>query len=461
MRHAFALLGVVVLALGAAAPAAMGQSAPHDAERFYSNDPANLPEPQGKPPAAKDAMERDLLEAARLGAHSFYDTSKVPLDTPTPRALNADLPTAPSEDDLRKCLAAAPEAKTAIGWTYNRMFWCQELGFRIAYEKVDLQTGERTYKGTNLIRYQMVVAGTGTQRAVRVFFRPIPGSVSYPDWSVLDDPGSLNLDLVAQCGQESEYCSVAKPSVRKTWGEWNSSGSWVWWDIASHEEASDAPLDKIIFHSWRLRYDGTSLEYPAGGRQTVERPFRCDSATYFNRWGTVFDKGCVLTNVIPHLQYDISDTRVQEVARHIREAQDSPAITWPKESHTKNIPGKWVLTDPEDPQLPDGLHRVLGDSAIAKENTKFKNYACDRNGPYNALTGLPPKTPQQTAEGYQCDEYPFRSSEEGASNSRYDFSVKWVPGSQNGSAGGRLNQQFFFDDRILRIVDEFWVKINN
>ncbi|WP_171074692.1 NucA/NucB deoxyribonuclease domain-containing protein [Nonomuraea basaltis] len=455
------MIGVAVLALVAAAPATSGQAVQPDPEsRFYSNDPADSREtPQGEPLPPEEAMERNLLEAARRGAHSYYDTSKVSLDAPSTRSLSADLPMAPSEDDLRKCLTV-PAAKSRLGWTYNRMFWCQELGFDVAYEKVNSQTGERTYKGTNQIRYQMVVAGTNTRRAIRVFFRPITGSLRFPDWSAADNPGDLNLALNAECGQTSFYCSVAGPTVRKTWNEWNTSGAWVSWDVTSNEQASDAPRDKIIFHTWRLTFDGTSLDYPMGGKRTWDRPFRCDSATYFNRWARIYDKACVLTNVIPHLQYDISDDRVSEVALHIRQALDTPAITWPKESHPKNIPGKWFNGDPELPEdLPPGLHRVPGDGDIAKDNEQYKNWACERKGPYNEQTGLPPKTPQQ--EGYECDEYPFHVAEEGAAHPTYDFSVKWVPKTQNGSAGGRLQQRFFFEDRILHVLDEFWVKIND
>lgn len=91
---------------------------------------------------------------------------------------------------------------------------------------------------------------------------------------------------------------------------------------------------------------------------------------------------------------------------------------------------------------------------------------------YNADTGLP----RPTAEGQQCDEYPFGSTLEGAAHPRWDFSVRWVPQAENGSAGGVLNQSFYFDDRILRwepapgedplnpygvTNDPFWVNIEN
>ena len=85
---------------------------------------------------------------------------------------------------------------------------------------------------------------------------------------------------------------------------------------------------------------------------------------------------------------------------------------------------------------------------LEKRNEAEKNRACGRIYPYGR-NGLPPK-PAATAlvPSWECDEYPFASTLEGAGSWAWDFSVMWVPATQNNAAGQAL-KRYYFMDRIL------------
>ncbi|SEG16040.1 Deoxyribonuclease NucA/NucB [Nonomuraea solani] len=412
-----------------------------------------------EPLSPDEARKRALRRAAELGNHSYYDADKVTDDGRSRQSLGrlattAAFPATPPQPDTGDCLAK-PEAARRSGWTYNRLLWCQAFGYKADYFKVST-SGPPTYMGSVIIDWQMAAMGSNTQRSLRVFWRPVAGSVRYVGWTTANPTGQP-FAVHAECAQAAPYCSYAGTTPSKSWSAWNTTTDWFSWDLTSPAQAGDPTREKITTPDWHLVTDATSLDYPLiPPGKTDDLPFRCDSADYFSRFGQAFDRACVFTDVIPHLQYNLSSAKHGTVARHIQDAQLSPDTSYPIESHRKTIPGRWE-PDP-DPEF-GSLHRVPGTGAIAASNTTWKNYACNRNGAYNATTGLPPKTPQQEAEGWQCDEYPFRSTAEGAGSGTWDFSVRWVPGTQNGSAGGSLIA-FFFDDRILHVNDPFWVKIN-
>ncbi|MFC4585702.1 NucA/NucB deoxyribonuclease domain-containing protein [Sphaerisporangium corydalis] len=447
-RLTLAMLIPLVLCAGALTPAAAQTPTP---------GPATA---KTQPSSPEQARDRALRQAVALGDHSYYDADKVTDDGRSRQGVSrlataAAFPAAPPQPDTGDCLAK-PEAARKEGWTYNRLMWCQTVGYRANYTKRNPQTGAEVYMGSVEVFWEMVALGSNTDRAIRVFWRPVAGSVAYIAWTT-PPPTGQPFAVHAECAQAAPYCSGTSPAASKTWAAWNTTTAWSSWDLRSPAQSGDSSREKITVPDWHLVTDATSLEYPLNPPgKTLDLPFRCDSADYFSRFGQAFDKACVFTVVIPHLQYNISSKKHGAVAQHIQDAQLSPDTSYPVESHRKVIPGRWE-PDP-DPEF-GSLHRVAGTSVIAAANTTWKNYACNRNGPYNATTGLPPKTPQEAAEGWQCDEYPFRSTAEGASSGTWDFSVRWVPASQNASAGGSLIA-FFFDDRILHVNDPFWVKIN-
>jgi hypothetical protein len=110
----------------------------------------------------------------------------------------------------------------------------------------------------------------------------------------------------------------------------------------------------------------------------------------------------------------------------------------------KRIPGRY---DADNPLAP-GLHRITPELHPGEYlgNNQHKDGACFKTGPFRHEyfdTGLPaPPGP-----GEDCDEYPFRSTLEGAAHPDWDFSVKPVPLSGNRSAGAALSN-YYVDERI-------------
>ncbi|MGW0615427.1 NucA/NucB deoxyribonuclease domain-containing protein [Streptomyces sp. NPDC002788] len=96
------------------------------------------------------------------------------------------------------------------------------------------------------------------------------------------------------------------------------------------------------------------------------------------------------------------------------------------------------IEPPSDPERFNGPHRLTSTlhQAQMDANESQKNAACSQTGDY-ATTGLPYTLQPKT--GQDCDEYPFRSTLEGAASPDWDFSVRAVDSTQNRSAGGSLS----------------------
>ncbi|MFD8409910.1 DNRLRE domain-containing protein [Streptomyces anulatus] len=175
-----------------------------------------------------------------------------------------------------------------------------------------------------------------------------------------------------------------------------------------------------------------------------EGEVRFDSAAY-NPWAKT---GSVFPDATPSLRYDKSDTSdaglptpytgVEAVARHIDEARKDPDASYPNKTG-KNLPG-------ESPLHP--LHRITA-SADAASKQRYDANETVRKLDCNA------STPGAPAAGKDCDEYPFRSSAEGAARYQYegaefkdDFSVRYIDSKENQEAGARLGA-WYHSDRIL------------
>lgn len=420
-----------------------------------------LPAANGKSaPLTPEQAAGQALKAARVaGARPGLDTSKVPLGADgnaSPRAAALGLPPTnwgdePPAQDSGQCLGR-DAAASAGGETFNRWLWCKKGRIGVQYFKII--NGRPVYQGTSSVEYHAVTLGNGQQRAVRTYFQAQYDSVEYDGWSLYDRwftaPG-LKMYIVSDCAQGYDQCFGTGSGVEHTFDEWDYHREWLYWDIYSKEEASTA-TDKVLFHQWHFRFGGSGGGYVVTDATTPDRTIRCDSANYFSQFGVDYPKACVNYEVVPHLQYRIGDTRVESVARHIREAQDTPLKMYPIElDHTKVIPGKYAAARDDR-----GLHRLPEGDVTVRANEEMKNAACNRRPPYNEWTGMPP---YDTATK-DCDEYPFQSTDEGASSVTWDFSVRAVPFSENRAAGGLLTW-YYFSDRILHRSDAFWVEIAN
>ncbi|MFI1253367.1 NucA/NucB deoxyribonuclease domain-containing protein [Streptomyces netropsis] len=157
---------------------------------------------------------------------------------------------------------------------------------------------------------------------------------------------------------------------------------------------------------------------------------RFDSASYLS-----YKKGSIFTDVRASITYDRKDPEVNETATHIYDAQSNPNNTYPKKPG-KQIPGA-TTTSP--------LHRIFYDKDKRKDNR-------DR-----AISECKKVDPDYASKGKDCDEYPFSSTNEGASTPGDNFSARALDSGDNQKAGTRLGA-WFSNDRIID-GDAFYVKI--
>jgi len=360
------------------------------------------------------------------------------------------------------------------GRVHNRFTHCQRAGILVDYWEVDNSGVPVEHRGTTTAKIELFTQGDETQRRVRVFARLEKDSVDY-DWGVIDNiftAPNVPLSLIGQCLQSVEVCHATRSSATMPWVVWDNSTSWAYWDVYNHEEIAEG-RDLISFNQWTVEYftDGGGFQTLIRGR-TAPRIVRCDSATYFNRFGTPLPQACVFDEVIPHLNYQLGSTH-HSVAFHIFTAQFHPNDTYPTlvppgvpPPRDKRIPGRYIADNPDAP----GLHRITDvlHPGQVLANRQHVEGACFKTGPNRDEyldTGLPvrPNTPAE-----QCDEYPFASTLEGAAHPFWDFSVKAVPQTDNSVAGGLLIT-YYVNDRVLawdadlddpdEVNDRFYVNI--
>ncbi|MFJ3879134.1 NucA/NucB deoxyribonuclease domain-containing protein [Streptomyces sp. NPDC090077] len=169
---------------------------------------------------------------------------------------------------------------------------------------------------------------------------------------------------------------------------------------------------------------------------------RRDSAAYLNPYGK---EGAIFDRITPFLTYDCKDRDVQAVAGHIAAAFKSPNATFPRPApgRGKFIPGDYFGIGTKVTRNYPGFN---GASAqIQRDNRSSKDKAC--------------ATLTKPAPSYQCDEFPFASTKEGAGKGDGNFSLRYVPQPDNSKAGAALSK-WYGQDRILD-GDAYGVRIIN
>ena len=376
-----------------------------------------------------------LLPAAAFAAtNSYRDSSTVPLGAALAAPVRTP-PSTPPDSDVNACTSEpADPANPALGRVHNRFLWCRRSEFSIF--KND---------GSGAARMRYTAMGYGRDdgvRAITIFFRP--DSVE----AIGSRPPSPSQVLAFRLAcDDTDPEDVCHPSaeVSGTLLQWDRDAVDGVWSTLTVSSDDPGPLfSGVRNHRWQLTGRSFGPDGPSELRDQPWHNFRCDSATYF-RMGGERPKACVFTDVIPHLIYRTSDTRVKQVAEHIRDAQNSPLTTFP-EFAAKSIPGKYFVGA--------GLHRLARDTPEYRDNRAVVAAACEKRGEF-AGNGLP----NPPGPGQDCDEYPFASTYEGAADDHVNFSVRAVDHGQNCSAGSLLGWYFTTDRILYDWLDEFYVEI--
>jgi hypothetical protein len=208
----------------------------------------------------------------------------------------------------------------------------------------------------------------------------------------------------------------------------------------------DKSIAKItnVTISVKLLYttDGTTpVETPDGSGSTnsiypnfSSWPIRCDIDQLRLRW-----KGCVFPGAAAVWNPDKLPA-TQHARQHIADVFASAS--------TSNIPGRFEMAEGSRSQA------KTGGQNDPLTRTDADGIKLNRDAIRSSCASIQPPGPN-----YDCDEYPFASSEEGANGKPpSQFSVRKIPHWDNRKAGAQLGGMYA-KERVLE-GDKFWVKVD-
>jgi hypothetical protein len=364
---------------------------------------------------------------------------------------------------LRECDRNADRASDDPGWIKNRFSYCQKHtvllealecspfppGCRQAgvWEARNTLIGEGkvggwVFAGERNWRYAEFDLDVDVRRSTGVFNAPDSRlKVSMECAGTYESPADgVDEDKACVPGPDS---STTRPPKR--WRQQDTAEFALGSAALSPGRARGEQVATGEFH---LEYEARLTGFPlVATSESPDGGMRFDSAWYLRgRRGSVFDRA------VPGFAYSLSDNKVAGVAAHIFDARTRPASTVPNRDD-KRLHGA-TAGDP--------VHRLVKSKSAATKrrvgaNRKVSKAVCES-------AGMPPKP--SDGGPFDCDEYSFASTYEGAARSRYDgdqyrgqFSVRWVNSMVNQEAGKRLGA-WYGTDRVLDNED-FFVPISD
>ncbi|SDP96349.1 Deoxyribonuclease NucA/NucB [Actinopolyspora xinjiangensis] len=358
----------------------------------------------------------------------------------------------------QECEQAGEKASRPQGWIKNHFSYCQRT--LMVIQDVGCRFPFGGCRPTGLLVARPMIIGHGKQ-----------GGYGADDrWAHFDvrlNPSFLSgtmrrADLEVYFETDGEYenggdwfedpCAIGDKEGRD-----DSLLSWRANDGAEVELVSeaDAPSaeqgQQIATCTFHPVYDFDLVGFDPGSEaHGHEGGMRFDSAWYLAPQEPGQQLGSVFDRTTPGMTYRRDDTPVAGVADHIGDARQNPSGTIPSRSD-KTLEGS-------GPQ--DTLRRLAPGAGQSQQERYAANRRVVRN--FCRSAAMPPKPGPGL---YDCDEYAFASTYEGAARHEYEgsqheghYSVRWVNRSQNREAGSRLGR-WYTNDRILN-GDEFFVPID-
>lgn len=291
--------------------------------------------------------------------------------------------------------------------------------------------GQGRVEGQVRFRETELGSGSNTARAGQINVKIT--DVTWTPNGVFNRSSKMTVRLKAQGGPGA--CTAAFDNgedYTRPVGEW--AGTYFAYDVKSPAASGDQKrIDKRAYcrftASWRVR--GASAD--SSWSQGPENVMRMDSAAYLGQYGK---QGAIFNQVTPYLVYDYKSKAIEGVAKHLFTAFDYPQLTFPKKSPVKTFPGDiekrgWKPLHRNYPRF------NAASAKVTRDNRSGKDKAC--------AAWVAKVTPPA---GWQCDEYPFASTKEGAGLGDGNFSIRYVPRKENASAGAEL-VKWYGRDRIL------------
>ncbi|MGW9370381.1 NucA/NucB deoxyribonuclease domain-containing protein [Streptomyces xanthophaeus] len=346
--------------------------------------------------------------------------------SPQPASLRAaDLP------DFNGC-DANPEAHnpSGAGFIKNHFEFC-----RWGYNKLTKLDGKGRVEGQVIFKETEVGQGSRSARVGKIHTKvtDVKGTGVFVGASMTMSPSAAGYPgaCTTTFGSSSSY---TRPVAG--WG-----GTYISYDVIGNALSGDqSRIDKPVSCNFQSNWQVTGPKGSSDWHHAPEQAMRMDSADYLKQFGKG-GEGTIFSRVTPWFSYDYNDASVRQVAEHIFSAYVNPLSTEPRVDVPKKIPGEHGSSTTLTRNYPE-FNAASG--KVRDDNERAKDAACRNLTKGNST--------------YQCDEFPFASTKEGAGSGE-NFSVRYVPQTANGSAGGKL-AAWYAQDRILD-GDKFQVLIQN
>ncbi|NBH07452.1 hypothetical protein [Amycolatopsis sp. SID8362] len=295
----------------------------------------------------------------------------------------------------------------------DRFSSCRTYGFGIGRP----EDGSLTFLVTTA--YTAATDGTqGIRADVYIHDGQVEGNPP-PEWY------GTQVGIQVMCSAISTSCSTSDMTL-KTMGEW-VTGEHRFWQTIIPSGTTTARDGKAFYEVGQTFYDPVTNTRPVIDRTDF---FRCDTATYIP--GAA--QGCVFTARTPVMNFGPVRSKYPDIVDHIAAAQYHPETT---------KPGTFTL-------IPGS---VEAGTPLTRLYPAYDTATYNRNHAKAVATCVEFWGTGYTQGGtLDCDEYPFRSTYQGAAYSdnggTVGYSAKPIALSQNRSAGNDVGT-FYKDYRIL------------
>lgn len=393
---------------------------------------------RAEPRRGEKATLESLREETRRATASYqsdYGRPEVSAQAWSPPSFEYDYIT-PSECEDRQDVSG-----TADGWIKNHYAFCRIYKAERVLERCRWLFGCVTFRAT----FWVTTVGYGSERDRRIRFLTavdhIQVTTQVGGYPAEPSPGLEVATLVTvenRCAPliQPQDCQLAnnsnsQVSVTRPLTAWRNV-NYFYTDMDSTAPGvSDGNPDQLGFADF---WNKVSIRWPlnsgSADKETDRQTARFDTNTYLNLNGR---NGGIFSKVRPVIHFPVNDpfwAPMRQSAEHYQLAMTQPQLTIPRVDG-KQIPGIQGGTP---------LTRLYRDEARRRENRNTAVAACVEEWG----TGYP-------EGGFQCDEFPFASTHEGAAatyNPRRWFSVQRIPGPDNEAAGTWLGAWYSYD-RIL------------
>ncbi|MFB8172179.1 NucA/NucB deoxyribonuclease domain-containing protein [Kitasatospora purpeofusca] len=328
-----------------------------------------------------------------------------------------------------------PSAAFHRGLVVSHRFMCQV--WRVEAKREVCSVGECEEVGKYIFRVT-TLGRVSYDSQGRVTF-----SILVDDWkqSGTPDPTAF-LHIDVECTEIRYKCGAEPTNGRDdTVTNWQRNGvTFAAFSPPDFQNSPTAPEGEVADFPFNVK---VSMPGYRGVGIFADNEFRCDTDPKVGGPKA----GCVFQNVVEELVMDRSTAEYKYSAQHIWDAQHRPETTEPKVAG-KKVPGSIESGVP--------LARIKpGDASAIKKNRGRSTRTCARVFGANYAQ----HNPADNTHLYDCDEYPFASTQQGAQMPRgnTNFSVRVLPEADN-QAGGRVLGDFYRTQRIIA-DDRFYVTI--